>query len=30
MREILAARERTAAVLTAPPEGLFLVKVFYP
>ena len=30
VREILAARERTAAVLTAPPEGLFLVKVFYP
>jgi tRNA pseudouridine38-40 synthase len=30
VREILASKERTALVLTAPPEGLFLVKVFYP
>ena len=30
VREILASKERTARVLTAPPEGLFLVKVFYP
>jgi len=29
VREILASRERTAAVQTAPPQGLFLVKVFY-
>ena len=27
--QILAARERTAAVETAPPQGLFLMKVFY-
>lgn len=27
--EILASRTRTAKVLTAPPEGLFLRKVFY-
>ena len=26
---ILASRERTARVLTAPPHGLFLAKVFY-
>lgn len=26
---ILAGRRRTAAVQTAPPQGLFLVKVFY-
>ena len=30
VREILASKQRTALVLTAPPEGLFLVKVFYP
>ncbi len=29
MGEILAARERTALVVTAPPQGLFLEKVFY-
>lgn len=29
VRAILASRERTARVLTAPPHGLFLVKVFY-
>lgn len=29
VREILASRERTALVQTAPPQGLFLVKVFY-
>jgi pseudouridylate synthase I len=29
VREILASRERTAAVQTAPPQGLFLVRVFY-
>jgi tRNA pseudouridine38-40 synthase len=28
--EILASRERTAAVETAPAQGLFLMKVFYP
>ena len=27
--DILASRERTARVLTAPPHGLFLAKVFY-
>jgi tRNA pseudouridine38-40 synthase len=27
--EILASRRRTALVQTAPPQGLFLVKVFY-
>ncbi|HWA87544.1 MAG TPA: tRNA pseudouridine(38-40) synthase TruA [Opitutus sp.] len=27
--EILAAKERTAAVATAPSQGLFLMKVFY-
>ncbi len=30
VRDILASRERTAAVQTAPPQGLFLVRVFYP
>jgi tRNA pseudouridine38-40 synthase len=29
VRAILASKERTARVLTAPPQGLFLVKVFY-
>lgn len=29
VRAILASCERTAAVQTAPPQGLFLVKVFY-
>mgnify|MGYP001546385152 CR=1 FL=1 len=29
VRRILAARERTATVITAPPHGLFLVRVFY-
>jgi tRNA pseudouridine38-40 synthase len=29
VRGILQSRERTAAVLTAPAQGLFLVKVFY-
>ena len=29
VREILASRTRTATVLTAPPHGLFLVRVFY-
>jgi tRNA pseudouridine38-40 synthase len=27
---LLAARERTAAVETAPPQGLFLMRVHYP
>jgi tRNA pseudouridine38-40 synthase len=30
IRTILASRQRTALVQTAPPQGLFLVKVFYP
>jgi len=30
VRGILESRHRTAAVLTAPPQGLFLAKVFYP
>jgi len=30
VRGILESRQRTAAVLTAPPQGLFLAKVFYP
>jgi tRNA pseudouridine38-40 synthase len=29
LSSILASRERTMAVKTAPPEGLFLAKVFY-
>lgn len=29
VRRILESRERTAAVLTAPPQGLFLARVFY-
>ncbi|HVU25968.1 MAG TPA: tRNA pseudouridine(38-40) synthase TruA [Opitutus sp.] len=29
LRAILASRERTMAVLTAPAQGLFLAKVFY-
>jgi tRNA pseudouridine38-40 synthase len=29
VKELLAGRSRTAAVQTAPPQGLFLVKVFY-
>ncbi|MEO6874974.1 MAG: tRNA pseudouridine(38-40) synthase TruA [Opitutaceae bacterium] len=29
VRTILASKERTHRVLTAPPQGLFLVKVFY-
>jgi tRNA pseudouridine38-40 synthase len=29
LREILRSRQRTPFVLTAPPHGLFLVKVFY-
>ncbi|MFT4104388.1 MAG: tRNA pseudouridine(38-40) synthase TruA [Lacrimispora sp.] len=29
MKEILEAKERSAAGFTAPPEGLFLEKVFY-
>lgn len=29
VRAILASSERTAAVQTAPPQGLFLAKVFY-
>ena len=29
VREILASRRRTALVKTAPPQGLFLMKVFY-
>jgi len=28
-REILASKQRTSAVFTAPPQGLFLDKVFY-
>jgi len=30
VRAILASKERTHRVLTAPPQGLFLVKVYYP
>jgi len=30
VRAILASKERTHRVLTAPSQGLFLVKVFYP
>lgn len=30
VKEILAAKERSAAGFTAPPEGLFLVSVEYP
>jgi tRNA pseudouridine38-40 synthase len=29
LREILQSRQRTPLVQTAPPQGLFLVKVFY-
>ena len=29
VREILRSRHRTAAVQTAPAQGLFLAKVFY-
>ena len=29
MKEILEAKERSAAGFTAPPEGLFLEKVYY-
>lgn len=29
LRRIVASRQRTAAVHTAPPQGLFLAKVFY-
>jgi tRNA pseudouridine38-40 synthase len=29
VRDILRSRKRTAIVQTAPPQGLFLVKVFY-
>lgn len=29
VREILASRRRVASVQTAPPQGLFLMKVFY-
>jgi len=29
VKEILASQKRTALVQTAPPQGLFLVKVFY-
>jgi tRNA pseudouridine38-40 synthase len=29
VREILASRTRTPLVQTAPPQGLFLAKVFY-
>jgi tRNA pseudouridine38-40 synthase len=28
--ELLAARERTAEIETAPPQGLCLMKVHYP
>lgn len=30
VKETLASRRRTSLVQTAPPQGLFLVKVFYP
>jgi tRNA pseudouridine38-40 synthase len=30
VRAILASRQRTGKVYTAPPQGLFLDKVFYP
>jgi len=29
LREILRSGKRTPLVQTAPPQGLFLVKVFY-
>jgi len=29
IRDLLLAGKRTAEVETAPPQGLFLVKVFY-
>jgi tRNA pseudouridine38-40 synthase len=29
VREILHSKKRTEQVLTAPPQGLFLAKVFY-
>jgi tRNA pseudouridine38-40 synthase len=29
VQEILDAKERTALVKTAPPQGLFLDRVFY-
>jgi tRNA pseudouridine38-40 synthase len=29
VRAILASRQRTGKVYTAPPQGLFLDKVFY-
>ena len=29
LRDMLRSRNRTAAVLTAPPQGLFLEKVLY-
>ncbi len=29
LQRILASKERTAAIQTAPPQGLFLAKVFY-
>ena len=29
MREIIAAKDRAAAGVTAPPEGLYLNKVIY-
>lgn len=30
LRHLLSVRDRTQAAYTAPPQGLFLVKVYYP
>ncbi len=30
LQEVLAAQDRTAAGITAPPQGLYLVNVDYP
>ncbi|HBK52793.1 MAG TPA: tRNA pseudouridine(38-40) synthase TruA, partial [Syntrophomonas wolfei] len=30
LREIIASQDRTRAGPTAPPQGLYLLQVFYP